>query len=254
MISTELQAIYVMWIRQLKRFVRARSRLIANIIQPFFFLAFLGMGFQSVRFPGLTSNLSYIDFLAPGMIAMSVIFSSMFAGVSVIWDKQFGFLKEVLVAPVSRLSIVIGRVIGGSTIAVIQGLIILGISFLLGVKIILLGILPSIVFMILTAFFSAGLGLAIASKLEDFHGFQLIMNLIMMPLIFLSTAFFPIESVPSWMKLIIRVNPLAYSVDGLRGCLIGLSSFSLPVDLAVMIVLCTITVALGAYLFNRCEV
>ena len=252
--SLNLQAVYVMWMRQLKRFIRARSRLIANIIQPFFFLAFLGLGLNTMRLPGLANDLNYIDFLAPGMIAMSVIFSSMFAGVSVIWDRQFGFLKEVLVAPVSRLSIVVGRILGGSTVALIQGFTILAASIALGVKISFLGLFPAVFFMILTAFFAVGLGLAIASKLEDIHGFQLIMNLLIMPLVFLSTAFFPLESVPNWLRYIIYVNPLTYAVDGLRGCLIASSSIPLIVDFIAMILLCSTTMALGAYSFSKCEV
>jgi ABC-2 type transport system permease protein len=249
--SVNLQAIYVLWLRQMKRFVRARSRLIANIIQPFLFLTFFGFGFSSIRF---SENLNYLDFLAPGMIAMSIVFSSMFAGVSVIWDRQFGFLKEVLVAPVSRIAIVIGQTLGGSTIAIVQGLIVLGISMLLGVKINVLGILPATIFMILLAFFATSLGLAIASRLEDFHGFQLIMNLLIMPLIFLSSAFFPIQNVPNWMKSIMLGNPLTYAVDGLRGWLIG--TFAIPVylDFIVVVILSTSFMLTSTLAFSRCEV
>ncbi|MCP8306738.1 MAG: ABC transporter permease, partial [archaeon] len=189
MSSANFQAIYVLWLRQIKRFFRARSRLVANLVQPFFFLMFFGFGFGFIRFEG---SLNYIDFLAPGIITMSVVFSSMFAGVSVIWDRQFGFLKEVLVAPVSRLTIVIGQTLGGSTLAIVQGLTVLGISMLLGAKINLWGIIPALIFMALIAFFAVSMGLIIASRLEDFQGFQLIMNLLIFPLIFLSSAFFPI--------------------------------------------------------------
>lgn len=249
--SANLQAIYVLWLRQMKRFVRARSRLIANIIQPFFFLMFFGFGFSSIRFGG---NLSYIDFLAPGMITMSVVFSSMFAGVSVIWDRQFGFLKEVLVAPVSRIAIVIGQTLGGSTLAIVQGLIVLGISVLLGVKINLLGILPALIFMVLIAFFAVSLGLTIASRLEDFHGFQLIMNLLVMPLIFLSSAFFPIQNVPSWMRIVMLSNPLTYAVDGLRGWLIGTFAIPIYLDFSIVIILSTSLMLTSAFAFSRCEV
>jgi len=251
--SPNLQAIYVMWLRQLKLFVRARSRLIANIVQPFFFLAFLGLGLKSINLPGLSSRFGYLDFLAPGMIAMSVIFSSMFAGISVIWDRQFGFLKEVLVAPVSRLSIVIGRTLGGSTVALIQGLIILMVSALLGVEISALGLIPALVFTLLIAFFSVGLGLSIAARIQDPHAFPLIMNLILMPAVFLSTAFFPLESVSEWLRYVIYVNPLTYMVDGLRGFLVGISSIPLIVDLAVTATLCILTTFLGAYMFNKSE-
>lgn len=249
--NADLQAIYVLWLRQMKRFIRARSRLIANIVQPFFFLMVFGFGFSSFRF-GV--ELKYIDFLAPGIIAMSIVFSSIFAGVSVIWDRQFGFLKEVLVAPVSRLTIAVGQTLGGSTIAVVQGLIVLGISLLLGVKINPMGILPALIFMALIAFSFVSLGLAIASRLEDFHGFQLIMNLLIMPLIFLSSAFFPIQGVPGWMKPIMLINPLTYAVDGLRGWLIGVSAIPIYIDFTALTLLSITLVIVSAIAFSRCEV
>ncbi len=252
--SPNFQAIYVMWLRQLKLFIRARSRLVANIIQPFFFLAFLGLGLRSISLPGISGGFGYLNFLAPGMIAMSVIFSSMFAGISVIWDRQFGFLKEVLVAPVSRVSIVVGRTLGGSTVALIQGLIILVASVVLGVRISAASLVPAIIFMILIAFFAVGLGLAIAVRLQDPHAFPLLMNLVLMPAVFLSTAFFPIESVSEWLRYVIYVNPLTYMVDGLRGLLVGISSIPIMMDLAVATTLCILTTFFGAYMFSRSEV
>jgi len=253
MSSAELQAVYIMWLRHVKLFIRARSRLIANIIQPFFFLAFLGMGLRPTSLPGLPSGLGYLDFLTPGMIAMSVIFSSMFAGLSVIWDRQFGFLKEVLVAPVSRLSIVIGRTLGGSTAALIQGIIILAAGVILGARINISGIIPALIFILLIAFFAVGLGLSIAVKLKDLDTFPLLMNLLMMPSIFLSTAFFPLESVSDWLRTIMYLNPLTYLVDGLRGFLTGFSSIPLAADLSIALVLCASTTALGTYMFSRSE-
>ena len=253
MSSAELQAVYIMWLRHVKLFIRARSRLIANIIQPFFFLAFLGMGLRPTSLPRLPSGLGYLDFLTPGMIAMSVIFSSMFAGLSVIWDRQFGFLKEVLVAPVSRLSIVIGRTFGGSTVSLIQGIIILAAGVILGARINISGIIPALIFILLTAFFAVGLGLSIAVKLKDPDVFPLLMNMLMMPSIFLSTAFFPLESVSDWLRTIMYLNPLTYLVDGLRGFLTGSSSIPLAADLSIALGLCASTTALGAYMFSRSE-
>ena len=249
---TELQAVYIMWMRQLKRFVRARSRVIAHIIQPFLFLSIFGLGFASVRFPGMKA--SYMDFIAPGIIAMAIIFSSMFAGVSVLWDRQFGFLKEVLVAPVSRLSIVIGRTLGGSTTALIQGFIILVISLLLGVKIYLIGLLPAILLMFLISFTYVSFGLAIASKIEDFHGFQLIMNLIIMPLFLLSTAFFPLNDVPKTLRFVMYLDPLTYAVDGLRGSLIGVSVFPIHIDFLIVSIICISMILIGSWFFNKLEV
>jgi ABC-2 type transport system permease protein len=247
------QAIYVIWLRDLKRFIRARSRLLGNIVQPFFFLSILGFGLGSAIFPGIPSQHRFIDFLTPGIVAMAVLFSSVFSGVSVLWDKQFGFLQEVLVAPVSRLSIVIGRIFGGATTALIQGFVILAIALILGVKISPIGLVAGILFMVLLAFSAVGFGLIVASQMEDFHGFQLIMNLIMFPLFFLSSALFPLEGLPYWLKVIAYLNPLTYGVDGLRYSLVGFSSIMIWADLSVLIVFCLVMVSVGSYLFGRSE-
>lgn len=247
------QAIYVIWLRDVKRFIRARSRLLGNIVQPFFFLSILGFGLSSAIFPGIPSGYRFIDFLTPGIVAMAVLFSSIFSGVSVLWDKQFGFLQEVLVAPVSRLSIVIGRTFGGATTALIQGFVILAIALALGVKVSLIGLATGILFMVLLAFSAVGFGLIVASQMEDFHGFQLIMNLIIFPLFFLSSAIFPIEGLPNWLKAVAFLNPLTYGVDGLRYSLIGFSSIPIWIDLSVLLAFCMVMVSVGSYLFGRSE-
>jgi ABC-2 type transport system permease protein len=251
--SVEFQAIYIMWLRQMKHFVRSKSRLVSSIVQPLFFLFILGSGFRVATFEGVDD---YLSFLAPGIIAMAILFSSMFTGISVLWDKQFGFLQEVLVAPVSRFSIIIGRTLGGATVALIQGFIILLIALGLGVKISgVFGLLLTFVFMILIAFTAVGFGLVLASKMEDFQGFQLIMNLLIMPLLFLSSAFFPVTSNPT-MKIISSFNPLFYMVDGLRGSLItGTATVNPPLlDLLVVLVVCIIMMGLGSYFFSKSEV
>jgi len=248
-----VQAIYVMWLRDVKRFIRARSRLIGNIVQPFFFLAILGFGFSSAVMPGIPSGFQFIDFLAPGIVAMSVLFSSIFAGVSVLWDKQFGFLQEVLVAPVSRLSIVLGRTLGGATTALIQGFTILGIALALRVKVTPSGLLLAVIFMVLLTFTAVGFGLIVASQMEDFHGFQLIMNLLVFPLFFTSSAVLPLEGLPGWLKTIAYLNPLTYGVDGLRQSLVGFSSISIQVDLAVLIATSAVMMAVASYLFSKAE-
>ena len=251
--SVEFQAIYIMWLRQMKRFVRSKSRLVSSIVQPLFFLFILGSGFKVATFAGVDD---YLSFLAPGIIAMAILFSSMFTGISVLWDKQFGFLQEVLVAPVSRFSIIIGRTLGGATVALIQGFIILLIALGLGVKVSgIFGLFLTFVFMILIAFTAVGFGLVLASKMEDFQGFQLIMNLLIMPLLFLSSAFFPVTANPT-MKTISYFNPLFYMVDGLRGSLIiGTATVNSPMlDLLVVLVICFIMMGLGSYFFSKCEV
>jgi len=248
------QAIYVMWLRQMKRFVRAKSRIISNFVQPFFFLAILGLGLGAARFPGVPSGINYIDILTPGIIAMSILFPSVFVGLSVLWDKQFGFLQEVLVAPVSRLSIVIGRTLGGATNALIQGLIVLFIAIILGVSFQLsLNLILAFVFMILISFVAIGIGLIIASRMENIEGFQFIVSLFVFPLLFLSSAFSPLESLPSWLRTIAFIDPITYGVDGLRASLIGYSYFPIYINLSVLIILSIVMMGLGSYFFSKSE-
>ncbi|HEC81405.1 MAG TPA: multidrug ABC transporter permease [Thermoplasmatales archaeon] len=252
--TNELQAIYIMWLRQMKRFIRSRSRMISMVVQPLFFLFLLGAGFRRVQMPGLEGP--FLNFFAPGIVAMAILFSSMFTGVSILWDKQFGFLQEVLVAPISRLSIIIGRTLGGATTALIQGFIILLISFTLGVNPSSIpGLLLAIVFMVLIAFSAVGFGLVVASKMNDFQGFQLIMNLIIFPLLFLSSVFFPVKE-DELLKTIAFFNPLFYMVDGLRGSLIGVENSVLPplFDLIVVLTICITMMGVGSYLFSKSEV
>jgi len=250
----EFQAIYVMWLRQMKRFYRAKSRIIASIVQPLFFLFILGSGFRVATFAGIEGD--YIHFLAPGIITMAIMFSSMFTGVSVLWDKQFGFLQEVLVAPISRFSIIFGRTLGGATTALIQGFIILFISLALGVQIpSIFGFVLTLITMILVSFTAVGFGLIFASKMNDFQGFQVIMNLLIMPLFFLSSAFFPIgESLPGWLRTIAYVNPMFYMVDGMRGSLTGVNNIFPPlIDLSIILVICIVMMGLGSYFFSKSE-
>lgn len=253
MIGTELQAIYVMWLREIKRFIRSKSRIIVTVVQSLFFLFILGSGLRTIT----TGNLGvdYLYFLAPGIIAMAIMASSMFTGVSILWDKQFGFLQEVLVAPISRISIIIGRTLGGATTALIQGFIILFLSIAIGLPISSsIGLLLTFIFMVLTAFTAVGFGLILASKMRDFQGFPLVMNLVIMPLLFLSSAFFPVTS-NSIMKNIAFFNPLFYMVDGLRGSLIGSNNVFHPlIDLAVVSIICIVTMFIGSYFFSKSEV
>jgi len=251
--SNELQAIYVMWLRQMKRFVRSKSRLVSTILQPLFFLFILGSGFKMASFPDM--HVDYLSFLAPGIIAMAILFSSMFTGISILWDKQFGFLQEVLVAPISRFSIILGRTFGGATTALVQGFIILIIALALGVHIPgIINLFMTIAFMVLIAFSAVGFGLVVASKLEDFQGFQLIMNLLIMPLLFLSSAFFPVSDQPV-LYAISTVNPLFYMVDGLRGSLLGTANVYPPgFDFLIVLGICALLLGLGSYLFNKSEI
>ena len=247
-------AIYVLWLREMKRFMRAKSRVLGMISRPLFFLIFLGLGFRKIPITELTGNIDYIEFLVPGIIGMAMLFSSVSAGISLLWDREFGFLKEIMVAPVSRISIVLGRIAGGTTTGLIQSLLILFVSFLMGFK--LRGIFPllsSIVFMVLIAITFIGLGLIFASKMKDIHGFGVIMNFIIFPLFFLSGALFPLKNLPKWIQYISYINPLTYGVDGLRGVLTGVSSWPPIFNLVICIGFSTVMVLLGAYLFEKSE-
>jgi len=254
MIQNEVQAIYVMWLRQMKRFIRFKSRLIAMLVQPLFFLFIIGSGFGGVRFPGL-GDVEFIHYFAPGIITMAILFSSMFTGISVLWDKQFGFLQEVLVAPISRFSIIVGRTLGGASIALIQGFIILLIAVFLGTPISsAAGLVLAIIFMILIAIAAVGFGLILASKMNDFQSFPLIMNLVIMPLLFLSSAFFPVAE-NSTLRMIASVDPLFYMVDGLRGSLIGTAFINPPLlNLVIVLGICMAMLGLGSYLFSKSEI
>jgi ABC-2 type transport system permease protein len=247
-------AIYVLWLRELKRFWRAKSRIVGSLAMPLFFLAFLGLGFRRMPIPGLAEGMDYIQFLVPGIIGMNILFSSTFGGLSVLWDREFGFLKEIMVAPVSRVSIVLGRIAGGATTALIQAVFILGISYTMGFKIVhISSIFLAIVFMILIAITFLGLGLIFASKMRDIQGFSIVMNFVIFPLFFLSGALFPLENFPPWLGYISKIDPLTYGVDGLRAALIGVSSFSIFSNLVFMLMFSSLMILLGAYFFEKSE-
>jgi ABC-2 type transport system permease protein len=249
-------AIYIIWLREMIRFFRARSRLIASFSMPFFFLVFLGLGFNaSARFSNIPPGINYIDFLAPGIIGMALLFDSISSGLSVLWDKQFGFLKEIMVAPVDRLSIVIGKISGGMTTAMMQGVVILLLAAGIGVKFTgFSGLLFSMVFMILIAISFVSLGLIFASKIEDMHGFQLITRLFAFPVFILSGAFFPVGNLPLWLQCLTYINPLTYGVDGLRYCLIGTNQFPVTTDLLLLVCFAVLMVTLSTHFFKGIEV
>jgi ABC-2 type transport system permease protein len=248
-----MNIIYIIWLRQLKRYFRARARIIGSLAQPLLFLLALGFGFGPIYQKAGQGN--YIQFIVPGIVAMSILFTSIFSGIEVIWDKQFGFLKETLVAPVSRALIMIGRTLGSATVAVLQGIIVLVISCALGFRVVNLALLPiSIIFMFLISLFFTSIGTAIGSMLDDMQGFQLIMNFLVMPLFFLSGALFPLDKVPKALSVVAAVDPLTYGVDGLRGTLISMTHYGLTIDLLVLGVLTIILVAIGSYLFSKIQI
>jgi len=248
-----MSAIYVLWIRQLKRHFRSKSRMLGSIAQPLLYLVALGMGFGPIY--QKAGGGSYIQFLAPGIISMSILFTAIFSGIEIIWDRQFGFLKETLVAPVPRLEIMIGRTLGGATVATLQGIIVFFIACLIGFRPVNLALLPlSFVFMFLIAILFTAFGTTIASVLEDMQGFQLIMNFLVMPLYFLSGALFPLDGLPKTMGFIASIDPLSYGVDGLRGTLVNGTHFGLFKDFLVLGIVISVLLSLGSYLFSKIQV
>jgi ABC-2 type transport system permease protein len=245
------QVIYTLWLREMKWFIRARSRLIASIVQPFLWLAIIGVGMSStLTMPG--SSVSYLQFMAPGIVGMTLIFSSTMAGVSVLWDKQFGFLKEILVAPVSRTRIMIGKALGGMTTSILQGLLLLLAAAAIGVRPSgIIEFLEILVFMVLISMSFVSIGLALASRLEDPVAFPIVVNFLIMPLYFLSGALYRVDMAPAWLSFLSRLDPLTYGVDGIRGAILGTSQFPMWLDFAVLGIFSLVMILLGGYLFKK---
>jgi ABC-2 type transport system permease protein len=247
-----MRAIYILCARQLKRYVRSPARIIGSLGQPILFLVALGFGFGSMF--AKAGGGSYLNFLAPGIISMAILFNAVFSGIEIIWDRQFGFLKETLVAPVSRLEIVLGRTLGGAIVAMAQGAVVFIICLLFGFRIANVLLLPvAIVFMFLIALLFTSIGTAIGSVLQDMQGFPLIINFLVMPLFFFSSALFPLNGLPKVLQLLVKLNPLTYGVDGLRGSLSNAFAFGIVTDFVVLSILTAILLAVGSYFFSKIQ-
>jgi ABC-2 type transport system permease protein len=245
--------IYILWLREVKRYLRSRAQIIASLGSPLMYLVALGFGLGPVF--QKSGQGSYLQFIAPGVVGMSVLFTSIFSGVGLLWDRQFGFLKETLVAPVPRLQIMIGRTLGGATIAVAQGMLVFTMCLIAGFRPHDLADAPlALLFMAMIAIVFASLGTAIGSTLRDMQGFQMIMNFLVMPIFFLSGALFPLADLPVALAVATRVDPLSYGIDGLRAALIGLSHFGVPTDFMILLALASCFLVLGAWLFSRIQV
>jgi ABC-2 type transport system permease protein len=248
-----MNTIGVLWLRQIKRHYRSKARLIGSFAMPLLFLLAFGFGFGSIY--AQAGQGDYFQFLVPGIISMTILFTSVMSGIEIIWDRQFGFLKETLVAPVSRLEIMIGRTLGGASVAIAQGILFLVLSLFFGFRIISWTMLPiTFLFMILIATFFAALGTAIASLLDDMQGFQLIMNFLIMPIFFLSGAMFPIDTAPKAIQVISKFNPLSYGVIGIRNSLLGISQGNILFNLIILFILATIMLVIGSKLFSKMQV
>src|SRR5258706_4846033 len=263
-----LRAIYIIWYRDVLRYWRDRWRLVASLAQPLLFLVVFGSGLGSAlgrgTVFGAAGGFSYIQFVFPGIVGMAILFSAIFGAMSIVWDREFGFLKEVLVAPIDRWAVAIGKALGGTTQAMIQGLILLVLAPLVGVKLNLLTVVVLIPLAAVLAFALASFGVAIASMMKALQGFQVVMNFLMMPMSFLSGALFPLTNLPGWMTVLTRADPASYGIDPIRrvvlsgsgspnayGLTLGGHILAIPMEVGIMFAFGAVMVRIAVGMFHR---
>jgi ABC-2 type transport system permease protein len=249
---SEVLGIYTLWLREVKRYTREKTRLISSFIQPLLWLVIFGSGMQFSN-TGF-SQISYQQFIFPGIVGQTLLFTSMFMGISVIWDREFGFLKEILVSPISRVSIFVGKMFGATTDAVIQGSFVFVLSFVVGIFVDIQTYLTCLPIMMLLTFGLVSVGLTIASRMESLEGFGVIQTFVNLPLFFLSGALFPLTHVPEWLRWVSIVNPVTYGVDALR--IVILKSAWTPLfpwqfDLLALVVFDGAMILLGTMVFGQ---
>ena len=213
-LASDLRGVRVVWRRELIRFSRDRTRMITSLIQPVLFLFILGTGLSSIA--RSTAGISFKTFMFPGIIGMTVLFTSVFSAMSIVWDREFGFLREMLVAPVKRWSIVLGKCFGGMTVATIQGVIFLCLAGTVGVPYSPVMLIELVGEMALMAFALTAFGALIASRIQQMQSFQVVTQFFVMPMFFLSGAMFPLSGLPEWLTALTKIDPLTYAVDPLR--------------------------------------
>ncbi len=248
------RAIYIIWLRDLKRHFRDRARIFGSLGSPIIFIFILGQGLSaSIAAGGLTGGLDYKQFMFPGILGMTVLFAGVFASVSIVWDREFGFLKEMLVAPVPTWTIALGKVISGATIAAFQGTLMLLLAPFAGVHLTPLLILELLPMMFLVAFSMTGMGILVATRLKSMQGFQMVMNFFMMPMFFISGAMFPLKNAPRWLDGISRVDPLTYGVDAMRAIMLPNfpNRYPLPLDILVVGLLSAAMITISVTAFSR---
>lgn len=252
MISVEnhLTKIYAIWLREFKVFLREKSRLVASTFTPILWLFVIGSGLGATS-PTTVPGVDYQQFIFPGIVAMSIIFSSVFYGSYIIWDRKFDFLKSVMVAPVSRGSVFVGKTLGGMTTSLIQASILLAIGFAIGIGFTPLSLLQAVVIILLMSFGLTSLGLALGSYMYSLEGFQMIVSFVVFPLFFLSGALFPLDNLPSWLGVLTAADPATYGVDALRNAMLGVGSSSMELDMLVLVGYTAALGAFGIYSFGR---
>jgi ABC-2 type transport system permease protein len=251
----EFNAIYVIVAREFKKFVRERSRLFSAIARPLLWLFIVGAGIS--RLVPRDMGVPYTQFIFPGIIGMTILFSSIFSSISIIWDKEFGFMKEILVAPVSRFSIVIGKALSGTIVSTLQAMIILALFPVVGFKLGVVQILSVIVVCISISFCISAFGIVIATFYESYESFSVIMNFIIMPMFFLSGAMYPVRLLPNILQIAAKINPLTYGIDALKNVIFAHETgpmgpdFSPIADSAIIFLLSIAFVLIAARLFER---
>jgi ABC-2 type transport system permease protein len=255
-----LKAIITIWRREIIRYWRDKARIFSSLLQPLLFLALFGTGLRGALAGG-SLGIDFLKFMYPGIIAMAVMGTAFFSTISTVWDREFGFLKEILVAPVSRSAIVIGKLFGATTIASFQGLIILFLAPVLGIQIGFLIVIQLFLMMLLLAFSISGLGLLIASLMKTTESFGFIMQLLILPMFFVSGAFFPLTSVPNWLAFIARINPLSYGVDAMRQIILAsqikaetlgaVTLFPVHLDVFFLMAISVFLVSMATLAFSR---
>jgi len=255
-----LKPVFTIWRREVIRYLRDRARIISTIFQPLMFLLIFGTGLRQTLAQG-NFGVDFLKFMFPGIIAMNVMGVAFFSTVSTVWDREFGFLKEILVAPVSRTSIVMGKVLGATTIAASQALFLLLLAPFIGLKIHIFVILPLFALMLILSVAISGIGLLIASLMKTTESFGFVMQVLIFPMFFLSGAFFPLTAVPGWMSALSKINPLTYGVDGMRQIILKsqissealskITLFPIQTDILILLIISLITISAATLAFNR---
>jgi ABC-2 type transport system permease protein len=269
-----LRAARTIWLREMMTFWRERGRIVGMIGQPLLYLFVLGNGITAGMRLNSAQSIGYIQFLYPGVILMSVLFTSVFSAVSIIWDREFGFLKEVLVAPVPRWGVALGKAVGGSTVALLQAAMMVLMAPLVGIGLTVLLVVQLLALAFLVSLAITSIGIAIASRMESMQSFQMVMNFLVMPLFFLSGAMFPMTSAPIWLKTFMALDPLTYGVDALRNVVFsasmtevdgvmrplldvaragGLVQWSLSLDVTLVLSTVVVSFVLGAWSFSHTQ-
>jgi ABC-2 type transport system permease protein len=254
------KAVITIWRREVIRYWRDKTRIFSSLLQPLMFLAIFGTGLRGAMSGG-NFGVDYLKFMYPGIIAMAVMGTAFFSTISTVWDREFGFLKEILVAPVSRTAIVVGKIFGATTISSFQGLIILILAPILGIQISIAVIIQLFLLMVLLAFSISGLGILVASLMKTTESFGFVMQILIMPMFFISGAFFPLTSVPKWLAYIARINPLTYGVDSIRQVILvsqtqadalkALVLYPVHLDVLFLLAISVFLISLATLAFNR---